>query len=41
MRLLELQAGQAVEEDLLLTLAQLDAADARDAADAAYAGDEL
>jgi hypothetical protein len=37
LRLLELEEGRAVEEDLLLALAQLDAADAQDAAYAANA----
>ena len=32
LRLLELEEGRAVEEDLLLALAQLDAADSADAA---------
>ena len=38
LRLLQVQEGRAVEEELLLALAQLDAADARDADDAATLG---
>jgi hypothetical protein len=38
LRLLELEEGRAVEEDLLLALAQLDASDARDSADVNFGG---